>query len=235
MTHFKFQISTGFLFVICYLLFGLVSVVSAQIASVELVWEADSYTPPLYAGRALPTSDGNLRVFAFPPSSLGTATNLIYTWKINGQVLGSMSGTDRSMLAIKGSPFISDQLVVVDVSNGSQTVTGVVRIPYVKPTVLLYENSPLKGVQFEHALINKFVAEANSDITLVAEPYFFSTPQSQSLTYTWSVNGQTSKGVSGPSFIARSETTGTSTVNVAVTNPLYILQRISKSLSVVLQ
>ncbi len=232
----KSHISIAFLFGICYLLFGFTVVVSAQTeVSVDLIWEADSYTPALYGGKALPTTDGSVRVFALPPTSLGTAANLTYTWKVNGQVLGSLSGKGRSFLSLAGSPFISDRLVTVTVTNGVDSAIGVVRIPYTKPQVLLYENSPLAGIQFEHAVPNRLTAEPNTDIELRAEPYYFATPRAQSLGYTWTIDGETSKASVGPSFIARSEATGTSTLSLAVTNPSYLLQRISKTLSIVLQ
>jgi len=34
--------------------------------SIDLLWEADSYTPPFYRGRAVPTSGSTIRLFAVP-------------------------------------------------------------------------------------------------------------------------------------------------------------------------
>lgn len=205
-------------------------------SSIDMFWEANSYVPSLYQGKALPTSDGNIRVFAIPPESFGDSSRASYIWKINGTVLGSKSGTGRSSLDIVGSPFIDTNLIIVDVTGVNGTSgTGILRIPYVKPKVILYENSPLGGILFSQALQGRLLAEADKDITLLSYPYFFSTQKLNSnLSYTWEINGTTAKAL-GHEITARSEITGTSTVDLQVYSLTNVLQRASERVSIVLQ
>ena len=205
-------------------------------ASIDLVWEASSYTPPLYAGKALSTTDGDVDVVAFIPNYFGDPTQASYTWELNGYVLGSLSGTGRSSLHISGSPFITDRSVRVTVSsrNGQQGF-GFVRIPSVKPRVVLYEDSALGGVLFSHALSNRIEATTDTDIVLTAYPYFFSTnKRGSNLSYIWKVDGQNAE-TNSASFVARSEVAGTSTVSIEARHTNRILEQASKILSVVLQ
>jgi hypothetical protein len=70
-------------------------------AEVDLIYEADTYTHPFYKGKRLYTSESNVDFIAIPnfvrngrkiPSS-----ELVYTWKINGNVRQDVSGYGRSV------------------------------------------------------------------------------------------------------------------------------------------
>ena len=59
--------------------------------SIDLLWEADSYVPPFYKGRAVPTSGSIIRVLAIPHfaeagGSQIPVSNIDFTWKLNGAV-----------------------------------------------------------------------------------------------------------------------------------------------------
>ncbi|MEK7606452.1 MAG: hypothetical protein AAB458_02580 [Patescibacteria group bacterium] len=212
------------------------SAIAQNTATVDLVWEANSYVPPFYKGKALTTTDGDVDVYAFVPSTFGNPLRATYTWELNSQVLGSLSGVGRSSLRVSGSPFIDDRAIRVRVvgENGREGF-GYVRIPAVKPTIMVYVDSPLAGVQFGNAVVTRLEAQTETDLTLTAYPYFFSTSdRNENLSYTWNVNGVASE-TRGPTLVARSETTGTSTVSVEINNVSKILERASKIFSVVLQ
>jgi len=241
MTKPKFQIS-NILLVVCFLLFVVASHTHAQInvttktieTSIPLVWESDTYTPPFYKGKALSPSDSGSRIIALPPSTFGPDT-ATYTWKFNGKVLGSLSGVGKKTLSLAGSPFTSDRLVTVTVesADGSQEGVGVVRIPVQKPLVLAYEDSPLSGIRFENAL-ERFSGHTETDIPLLAYPYFFSTTHRLSgLSYEWTVGGRSVSDGKNGSLTARSDVAGTSTVQVSVHNLKNILQQATHDFSVI--
>ncbi len=229
------------LFLLCFLVLALAPFqthAQSSAPGVQLYWEASSYTPPFYKGKALPPSDDTVVVTAITPASFGDSASLIYTWKMNGVVFGSLSGTGKSSLTLSGSPFVVDRLITVTVRNAEKTqeATGVVKIPVVKPRVVLYEDEPLRGLRFEKAL-DSMQQKTETDIGLVAYPFFFSElSQRRGLLYRWTVNGQAVEDVPHDgTIIARSDTTGTSTVSVSAESPSHILQRASESITIFLQ
>ncbi len=208
---------------------------NAQTAAINLIWEANSYVPPFYAGKAMTTSDGDVDVFALLPESFGDPTRATYTWELNGSVLGGLSGVGRSSLRISGSPFIIDRSVRVTVTGANgKSGFGFVTIPVAKPKLLVYEDSALGGVLFSRAITDSVSAQTDTDIVLSAYPYFFSTNSRTNLPYDWKINGQRSDSTIAE-LVARSETTGTSTVSVEAHNTQRILERASEMLSIVLQ
>ncbi len=202
--------------------------------SIPLVWEADTYTPPFYKGKALSPTDAGNRIIALTPSTFGPDT-ATYTWKFDSKVLGSQSGVGKKTLTLPGSPFTADKLVVVTIksADGTQEGTGAIRIPSTKPQVLVYEDSPLSGIRFEN-VVNTFFGQTETDISLLAYPYFFSTENRLfGLEYRWTVGGQSvSEGKDGE-IIARSDTIGTSTLAVSLRNLTNVLQQAAHSLHVV--
>src|SRR3989344_8291471 len=90
-------------------------------ASVDLLWEADSYVPPFYRCRALPSSGSNVRVAALPhiPNASGTeisASELTYTWRKDNQILESFSGKGKSSALIESPTLFGTSAIVVDVT-----------------------------------------------------------------------------------------------------------------------
>ena len=56
-------------------------------SDIDLLWEAmDSYTPPFYKGKALPSTESQIKIVAYPNTSGLSNTNqknISYTWKNN--------------------------------------------------------------------------------------------------------------------------------------------------------
>ncbi|MFQ5754351.1 MAG: hypothetical protein ACE5HI_20410, partial [bacterium] len=69
--------------------------VTIRPTEVDLIWEAGVYTPPFYSGKALPSSESEITIVAVPQlvTSSGNklkSSDLIFTWKKDGKVLGSL-------------------------------------------------------------------------------------------------------------------------------------------------
>jgi hypothetical protein len=166
-------------------------------ADVGLLWEADTYTPPFYQGKALHSFNGTFKVIALPElyASSGEkidAKDLIYTWSKNGEVQGSASGYGRNTFVGSQTSYLREgEDISVEVSAPRENVVAsnnILVIPTV-PEILFYENSPLYGIVYEKALQNSFKL-TNEEISIIAEPMFFSvgTRGSSRLTYDWTLN-----------------------------------------------
>jgi hypothetical protein len=202
-------------------------------AGVDLIWEAESYTPPLYKGKALYPDGGSVRIVAMPDARFGNHDNLFYTWKTDGRVLGSLSGRGRQVFeragTILGGP-LSVSVEVRETPDGPVAAAGVARIPASAPQVLAYEHDPLLGTIFDKALQGT-VALEREEITVVAYPYFFSAPARDVLEYEWRVNSRAAGGDKSIT-LRRGDETGGASVALNVTNPLTILQRAAVTLRI---
>lgn len=165
---------------------------------VDLLWEGDSYVPPFYRGRALPTSGSSIRLFAIPrlvPGGSSTpipAEDLIYTWRQGGQILQGASGRGRYTATIEASPFSQTESVSVEVKTTDGELRGFAsaRIPSTDPKLVLYEDHPAFGILFHQALINgSTISESEASFSVI--PYFAPEPtlKSSLLQYAWRVNG----------------------------------------------
>lgn len=166
-------------------------------ADVGLLWEADTYTPPFYQGKALHSYNGTFKVIALPElyASNGTkidSKDLIYTWKKNNEVQGSASGYGKNTFIGSQTSYLREgEDISVEVAAPRENVVAsnsILVVPAV-PEMLFYENSPLYGIVYEKALQGNFKLD-NQEISIVTEPMFFSVSQrnSPNLTYDWTLN-----------------------------------------------
>ena len=165
---------------------------------VDILWEAsDTYTPPFYKGKALPTSESSIRVTAIPNAfkSSGGAYkigDLSYKWSRNSEILGSLSGRAVSTLSFKNDYLKRGELIGVETRNTSDVKIGKaeINIEIVDPKILFYEKNPLLGVLYNKSLFNS-INLPNEELSLVAEPYFISpsNKNSNQIKYSWSLNG----------------------------------------------
>lgn len=177
-------------------------------ADVDIVYEAETYTPPFYKGKALFTSESTFRLIAMPNflSSNGNRVSpntLIYNWSINGTNIQSQSGYGKRVFRGEGGIVQRPLNVSVEVSasNSGLRAKGDIFLNYSEPEVVLYENNPLLGFISERAISGEFLLE-RPEIELQAVPYFFSTPQKDSsfINYKWKMNGNDLLS-SGDSFV----------------------------------
>jgi hypothetical protein len=161
---------------------------------INLVWEADTSAPPLYAGHALYSAGSPLRVVAFPTVVIGgtkvAAQSLSYQWSVNDTALPQSSGTGKYVLSVNGDQLQDNESVAVDVYLGSAKVGhGEVVIPTSQPQLVLYDKDPLRGVLWDQALPASIALNA-TELTVLAQPYFFATNAvaSGAIQWTWALN-----------------------------------------------
>lgn len=163
-------------------------------ASLDLLWETvDSYTPAFYKGKAFPGEESVVRVIAMPSSqdAVPKSNTTSYQWVKNDSNMPDVSGTGRNVYTIKLDPFNNSENISVTTSGGS-VGSGQANVS-VTPTqgdVLLYEINPLYGPLYNKVL-NQEISPNGKEVSLVAEPFFFSPNNkwSGTLLYAWLVNG----------------------------------------------
>ncbi|MBI1999204.1 MAG: hypothetical protein HYS74_00930 [Parcubacteria group bacterium] len=209
-------------------------------ADVDLLWEADTYTPPFYRGKALPSSGSALVITAFPHFVLADGTrvrdnDVIYTWSKNRRVLGGDSGFGKQTLALDGPERFFDAEITVKASSlqGTFTAQRTIRLAAVEPRVLLYRRHPLLGVLYERSL-GGTEPLAENELTVRVEPYYFSRDdRANGLQYSWELNDEPFlPPQKDTEVVFRSEggTSGSARVGVSITNAARIFQRAAASL-----
>lgn len=210
-------------------------------ADVDIVWEAASYTPPFYKGKAMHSFQSDVTFIAMPNLISGdgvrlSAKNVVYTWKRDGQVLGDSSGFGKQTLTLVANAIIKPMNVEVEVASQDGTVrakNGVQVFPR-SPELLLYEDQPLLGIRFERALEGTY-ALSGDEVKVAAFPFFTSSDErnSSSLNFRWSMNNR--ELTSSDSFITlRSERgqTGTAAITLTASHFKKFLQSATKSFTV---
>lgn len=163
----------------------------------DVLWDSDSYTPPLYRGRALPTAGTTLYFEAVPrfmrrDRSLMPLNDIVFTWRKDGYVVAEASGRGKSKATFESSGLSGISTIAVDARSvdGSLANSASVRIPSTEPMLVLYEDHPLFGVMY-HAATPERSFHSEVELTFAAVPYFAAVPRADDprLQYEWRVNG----------------------------------------------
>lgn len=209
-------------------------------ALVDLVWEADTYTPPFYKGKPLISSDNTLSIIALPQLTIDGRSflnpkNLVYTWSRDRRILGSESGFGKQTLVIDGPSIFQDTIISVEVSSLDTSLRAhkTISITPQDPEILFYEKHPLRGILYNKALVGTFTLYSD-EFVLRAEPYFMSNKDSKNnLEYNWTLDGKkiTSVGNEQEITIRQTEGTGMSTIALEINNIRKFLQGARSSLT----
>ena len=163
-----------------------------------VLWESDSYAPPFYRGRTLPSMGTRVRLeavahFVRTNKTTVDAKDIIYTWLKNGLVMPEISGRGRSSASIPSPQLFATDIIAVNAQSvdGVFSNEAIVRIPSVEPALTLYEDHPLYGITFGQALGNS-TNIPESEMTFAAIPYFTQAASARDsrLLYVWGVNGK---------------------------------------------
>lgn len=209
-------------------------------ASVDLVWEADSYVPPFYKGKALHARQGRLKIVAMPEFVKGEQRvppqNLIYEWSNDVEAYQSQSGYGRNTLILNGSILGRNESVEVLVTDpvNNLVAQGFIDIAPIDPEIIFYENSPYYGHIFDSAIKNAFNLDAE-EVQIWAAPYYFSKESSGNLKYEWRLNNATVTNLSDSRtaiFKKPEGESGESSISLSIQNLNRILQQGSASLKI---
>lgn len=208
-------------------------------ATVALAWEADTYTPLFYQGKALHTPQGRLKIVAMPEFVKNgvriSPQNLIYQWSDGVEAYDSQSGYGRSSFVIDGNILGIEntvELLVTDPTHNLVAESSITIDPS-DPEILFYENDPYYGYLYEQAL-GSSVELKRDEIQVVVSPYYVSR-ENRGIQYSWRLNGQDAPQLETSQtaiFRRPDDSRGTSIIDVEVKNARRVLQFAEGSLSI---
>lgn len=157
----------------------------------DLVVEANTYTPNWFIGRPVPSIGSSVRVVALPNLGIDSAPQSYnYTWRLNNAVLGGGSITGGNIQTFT-LPLGRNSTLQVDVSNRSGEVIASksIIIPHVEPQLAFYELNPLRGTQ--PIALGEQVPLIGAEINITAEPFYMDqTIFAQNPLIEWNINNR---------------------------------------------
>ncbi len=212
-----------------------------------VLWEAlDSYTPPFYQGKKLPSREGIIKAVAIPNIKDGSGAEFnpktgVYRWVRNGNVVGAAAGYGKDSFSFKNNKIRSVEEITVTASdvNKIHETTQTVTIPTVDPMILFYEKNYQTGITNSYTTAALNLLQQASIV--VAEPYFFSTPLSgiRSLLFTWTMNQSpiTLPSTNDQNIVTlqNSNEPGSATLGLRVRNPNSLFQSASSELPITIE
>ena len=209
-------------------------------ASIDLVWEANSYAPPFYKGKALHSRQGNLKIVAMPEFVKNgrrvASENLIYEWSNGVDVYQNQNGYGKSVLILNGSILGQTDKIEVLVTDpiNNLVAEAFLDVSPSDPEIVFYRNDPYYGLIFDTAIVGSFDLKSE-EVQIFAAPYYFTKKDAGSLKYEWQLNSQTAPSLSGSRtaiFRKPENEAGRSAVSLGVENPNRILQQADGSLMI---
>jgi hypothetical protein len=198
---------------------------------VDLLFESNSYTPPFYQGRALPSPGALVHVVAIAHLNDGGApvpeSNILYTWRVDNRVQGSLSGAGKSSIVLPAPTLFGSNVISVDAQEigGSAHGSASLTVSSVDPQLALYLDDPLSGIGYYDALGAQNTI-SGTEATFAAVPYFVaaSTLAYSQFSWDWLVNDQSVGAGSGNELTINAQNSaGTASLSLSLTsraNPL---------------
>lgn len=167
-------------------------------AEIDILWEAETYTPPFYKGKALLTPKAKLKLVVMPNFTTPTgralpANKLIYTWGEGVEILRRDSGYGKNVLYTEAPIMFWEKNISVNVSSFDNSLRGYkkINLNVTLPEVVLYEDKPIEGVWYGEAIGRDFEI-LKQELVIKAEPFFFdeSDRKNGDLIYDWKMEGK---------------------------------------------
>ncbi len=177
--------------------FSGIQVLAQTTNQVNLLWEANTYTPAFYRGHSAVTPGSKVTVVAdaFLYDGRGNRlddASLNFDWRKDNRPISSASGLGgKSLVFTAGAEGLAHKIEVTATGPSGQNASHDLLIPVRDPKILIYEDHPLTGPSYHQAILNNYNL-VQPEITLIAEPYFFSQAEvkNRRLQYTWFLNKQ---------------------------------------------
>lgn len=211
-------------------------------ADVDLVWEASTYVPFWYKGKALVTPEATAHVIALPrimdKGVMIEPSDLIYTWKDNDSVMKEQSGYGQQVYYFKTDIIARPHTISVTVTTRTNSVTAYNEIVITpeQPALRIYENSPLYGTLFEKSINNTYVLN-KEEVTFEAVPFFYSVDNAaaKELIYSWFTNNNQAKQTTPFITLRNDGKEGVATLSLQLEHINYILQAAETNFSIQLK
>lgn len=208
-------------------------------AYVALAWEAQTYTPFFYKGKAMASPGATITYVAMPffADEKGNAidpSKLVYTWQRRYVPDQNASGVGKRTYTVTGdlrNPPITVSVATFDKSIKAEATAQVTRV---QPVPEIYALHPLLGIQYEQALLSSYTLK-DQESSLVVEPYFFSVPtrDAGNISYSWSINGTPSSQNSAIILRTTGTGSGEAGITLIIRHLSEVLQSARKTLTVI--
>lgn len=213
-------------------------------STMVLLWQAnDSYVPPFYEGKALPSPDSEIRIVAMPEikTSSGVMTNprnMTYSWKKDYTNDAGASGYGKNSFLFIGDYLENSSTIEVVASTIDQQYQSSANITVgtVEPKILFYKNDDTVGTMWEKALENPHRVTGSE--VVVASPYFISPKDIRipTLNWSWFINDRmVNTGYLNKNTMpirAEPGTSGTSKLKLQIENQYKIFGTIDKEINI---
>lgn len=202
------------------------------VGDVDVIYQTNGYVPAFYQGKAVRADMNSMTFMAIATKSDGTVLNpkdVKFTWGKDGTIFADRSGEGVNTFTYDGIGISRPFTISVEVLSSDQSVRTKKTVTVNKgaPEVLLYEDNPLYGIEFQKALRGG-VALEGKEMNIAAFPFFFNVTarNDQKLSYAWAMNGVAVSDVPGPSLLLRQTSTsaGSSAISLIVSNAKEFLQ-----------
>ncbi|MBI4137722.1 MAG: hypothetical protein HY472_00550 [Candidatus Sungbacteria bacterium] len=168
-----------------------------RVSDSALAWFAETYTPPWYKGKALPSRDSVVSFVAIPRIVVGGSQvpvqSITYRWRLDNQD-DALVGTGERVFRIRTSdlPRTTHRVSVLmeDPASGTKREEEVFIIP-TEPRVVIYPATPLGGVETRSAAAFSF---GRGTLDFQAEPFFFPVIAKSDLSYEWNFGASAVSG-----------------------------------------
>jgi len=209
-----------------------------------LLWEViDAYVPPFYKGKKLPTPESEIKISGIPNFQTSNSLKIndaVYLWDRNGNRILGVGGYAKDSIIIKQNRLRSSESITTTLSDvsGNRQAVKTVQIPVVNPEIHWYAKNPF-GFRLLRS-IDRGVRITQGDLTLVAEPYYFSTRQNtRDLVYGWKMNNEMlyldPQTAQRELLVRNPGTTGQTSFTLTATHPQTFLQEASRLINVYFQ
>lgn len=208
-------------------------------AGVDIVWEANSYVPPFYKGKALHPRQGSLKMVAMPEFVINgkriAPEKLIYKWSNGVNVYESQSGYGKNVVTLNGSLLGGQENIEVLVTDpvNNLVAQSFVDIDPVDPEIVFYENNPYYGHIFDLAIASSFDLKTD-EVQVLAAPFYFTKESYGLLQYVWRLNNQSIPDLSESRtaiFRKPEGESGSSVISLRMENSNRILQQAESNLT----
>lgn len=185
----------------------------AALSGIVVNWSTNTYVPPGFHGKRLPTSGSDVKAWltVFSAGKPVSVSNYFVYWYADDQLL--QSGNGLASISFK-APKTTSQIVNLQAraqSPGGNLLVGSIQVPVINPVVAIQSGYP--GGVF-----------TSPTAEVAALPYFFNVSGPLSLVFRWSANGVSAASGENPAAasinLGGSAQSGTKVrVQVNVANP----------------
>ena len=165
-------------------------------ARMTLLWQAyDSYVPPFYKGKALPSPGTWIKAVAIPEIITGNTQvkpeNMVYNWQRDYTNIQDGAGYGKDNYLYKDNYFNSSTNIEVTAAttSGQYSSAGNVKVTTTIPQLSFYRKDDNLGIVWDNALKDNYTMQG-PQVVVVAAPYSISPSfiKDPSLVFKWYIN-----------------------------------------------